>query len=65
MQYWHPLLKYQVPVALFPIQLPATASERITEDGPSMHVPATHIGDSDGAPGSRLQPAPALVIAAI
>lgn len=50
---------------MFPIQLPANMPGKAAEDGPSSWTPATHVGDSDGGPGSWLQAGPDLAIAAV
>lgn len=38
---------------------------KVTDDGPNVWVPDTHVGDHVIVPGPRLQPSPFLAVAAI
>lgn len=53
----HPVwVLVRVPALPLPNQLPANAPRKAAENGPKYLAPATHVGDLDGVPGSRLQP---------
>lgn len=51
--------------ALLLIQLPANAPRKEREGDPSPWATVSHMGDTAGTPGSRLQPGPTLAVAAI
>lgn len=53
------------PAAAIRIQLPDTVSEKAATDGLSPWVPAPHLGDSGGTPGSWPWPGSVLLVMAI
>lgn len=52
---FHSQRPVQVPAAPLRIPLSANVPEEVAEDGPSVGVPASLVGDVDGVPGSWLQ----------
>lgn len=48
-----------------PVQLPTNMPGRAVEDSSTTWAPASHRGDTDGVPGSRLKPGTALPVVAI